>query len=1027
MNITGDNTNYSQTPNITGENNLYGNITSDTLTCDTLVVTSLAEVPFVTPLGDYSNKAVNTQYLADYFNAHLHQDPYFQFPLGATIGYISPTIIHNYLSTNTQSIRMPDETLLPTVGFRYIIYPDRAWSSLYVSVPITTVTGSTFVFNGQIVSSITMNANNSFLEIMCINLDGTGVCWTVLRKDPNSLLSSNNTFSGNNTYTGSNTFSKLTYNNVSSAITLTNPDFTSPSYSNINQLIYTGTTSSSTYSISGWNYTQDAGTLNLYINNNSYTPFYTVNYPTASNNASVIQYNPTTFGNRAYCRSILYSLIAGEYELIFYLQTNFNQSPPLSVDVSIESFGVTQGAIKNITPAQSYPEWVQYKIGFNLSTTTNCQIQISQAEGYCMYSGFSLTLTNAINVTDGTILSSIGAKQSLLNDLYVKNSLTVSSGGIVCVGGLTSGSTFGTSNTLLNSRMGATSSLVNNSSISIGLGAGNSLNGGIRNILMGDYTGLSATLTESILIGFFQGGMGNSSNSNVCIGNRIMAHSGPYGENSLVGNGIGSIFQGGGVGYRNAVVGASCFNKYAGFGGVNPSYCAVVGYKSNFNNGSSFNSALGSETLYNITGLNTGTLTQYNTAIGYRAGYAYDGLNNCSFLGAFADTTVANLTNATAIGYNCKVASSNTIQLGSNGEAVNITGALTTGEYVIVGTNLTVNFDANINVNLTVDGFSYLNNVDIAGNITVNGFSYLNNVDIAGTITVDGFSYLNNVDIAGTITTTNGIVDLITDQPILGNKAFRSLLPLAGNMTIPIDLGTINTFSMGYGSLGMCAADAASTALISIGNNCFGGQNASFSGCVSVGASSFLASTNLGNYNTSIGNSAGFTYSQTGTNNTLVGAFTDFNASSSFSNSTALGYGSIITASNQIVCGRITETVCVRGILQVQNKNIERASPTLITTTITLSGVLNRYYSVTSAAAYSITLPAASVGYMGSAITFRRVGATITNAITSASANIFPLNSITAATTLLAASTCQVTICCMLITAAPTYGWVVID
>jgi hypothetical protein len=157
-------------------------------------------VPTVSPLGDYSNKVVNTQYLADYFNASQLQDAYFQFPLGAPIGNIAPTVIHNYLTPSTTSIKMPNETLLSYVGFRYIIYPDRQWSSLSSSVPITTITGSTFVFNGQIVSSITMDVNNSFIEIMCINLGGSGVCWSVIRKDPNSLLSSTNTWTNTNTF-----------------------------------------------------------------------------------------------------------------------------------------------------------------------------------------------------------------------------------------------------------------------------------------------------------------------------------------------------------------------------------------------------------------------------------------------------------------------------------------------------------------------------------------------------------------------------------------------------------------------------------------------------------------------------------------------------------------------------------------------------------------------------------------------------------------------------------------------------------
>jgi hypothetical protein len=180
-------------------------ITTNTLTVPSLSLTNLtvtgtANVPTVTPLGDYSNKVVNTQYLADTLYAFQVQDAYFQFPLPAPIGFIASNTIHNYLTPSTTSIKMPNETLLPYEGFRYIIYTQRQWSSLPSSVPITTITGSTFVFNGQIVSSITMDVNNSFLEIICISITGSGVCWSVIRKDPNSLLSSANTWTNINQY-----------------------------------------------------------------------------------------------------------------------------------------------------------------------------------------------------------------------------------------------------------------------------------------------------------------------------------------------------------------------------------------------------------------------------------------------------------------------------------------------------------------------------------------------------------------------------------------------------------------------------------------------------------------------------------------------------------------------------------------------------------------------------------------------------------------------------------------------------------
>jgi hypothetical protein len=63
-----------------------------------------------------------------------------------------------------------------------------------------------------------------------------------------------------------------------------------------------------------------------------------------------------------------------------------------------------------------------------------------------------------------------------------------------------------------------------------------------------------------------------------------------------------------------------------------------------------------------------------NTMLGYRSGYNISGnANNNTLLGSLADVSSANLTNATAIGYNAKVAQSNSLILGGTGtEAVNV-------------------------------------------------------------------------------------------------------------------------------------------------------------------------------------------------------------------------------------------------------------------------------------------------------------------------------------------------------------------
>lgn len=96
------------------------------------------------------------------------------------------------------------------------------------------------------------------------------------------------------------------------------------------------------------------------------------------------------------------------------------------------------------------------------------------------------------------------------------------------------------------------------------------------------------------------------------------------------------------------------------------SYSIGIGWASLYSNVSGTeNSAVGYSALYSATGSN-------NTAFGYNAGNAITTGNSNTFLGAYADSTVPGVINATAIGYNTKVSQSNTVILGSNSASVGI-------------------------------------------------------------------------------------------------------------------------------------------------------------------------------------------------------------------------------------------------------------------------------------------------------------------------------------------------------------------
>lgn len=962
-------TNGVNTSNIT-----TNGLNATSMNLQNLTVTNYAIVPQPV-ISDYSQNCATTQFVVDYAASFFPIDPFNINPLSGVPAYINIAIVKNQIShINVTSIKMPNETLFQYEGLYYIIYPGLPWSSLASTITVTTLTGSTFIYNGQVVSSIVMNAQTTFLEITCISISGTGVCWSVIRKDPGNLLNSVNN------WTGSNTFSNLTYSNVSSAITLTNPEYTVPVTVNTQTIVWTATTAGSTFSISGWSYllnTINTSNFNLYIGNNSNSPFYfNSTFPTASKCFSVMQFISQTTTNRCTCTSSTYSLVGGEYELSFYLQNALDQ-----VNVTLNMYvktsgGTTLGSATGLNPNSSYPNWVQYKIGFTLATTQNCIIQYDMRGGSVAITGFALTLTNAMQITNGTTLSAVGASQSVLNNLYINNGCKVNSGGLNAVGGLYSSTTFGTSNTVLNSNMGSSGSFVNSKCIGIGPATFDGANGGARSIALGDYNSFAVAPVDNIYIGFNNGGMGGS--KNVCLGNSIQSR-GVNGENALVGHSIGNTTQGGDMGNYNAVVGAFCFQQYNGFANLLPSFNAAVGWQAQRNSGDWYNTSIGAESLFNIAGNNGLTYTtQNNSALGYRAGYAFDRMQRCTFLGALSDVTAINISNSTAIGYNCKVATSSTIQLGSNGEAVNITG------------QINIKQDANQRI---------LFNDSVISKYVIR----FNNANQSVGIGLDTLLNENNTGV-------------------------RSNVAIGTNALKTNNLGRYST------AIGVDALTALS------------GQ--SFSQNVAVGYRSLYLATDCTDC-VAVGVTTGAQV-LTGSRNTFLGTGTNFSSATQHNDSTAVGYGALITASNQIVLGRSTETVNIPGKIQANgtgnDMTFDTANGLKITTnggiycsaaprvkgvhiglttfsaaaTLTLSAVLPQIISIAPTATMTITLPAASASYDSAILYFRRVGGTITVDINSASANIYDLTN-TLTSVILGSNGVIRQIAC--INNNGTYGW----
>lgn len=671
-----------------------GNVNTNSLTTNTLVASDLslnnltvsvsAEVPDVT-LFDYSKLAVNTRYLTDYVTAIIPIEPYLPWSLTLATSTVNGNYYHNQINSNLVTIiRLPNETTFTNSGFKYLIYPGLAWASLASSITVQTITGSTILYNNQVVSTVTMGANNPILEFTCINITGTGLCWAVTTRDPRVLLDATNVWSG------SNTFSNLTFSNISSNIAITNADFTSPSFPNSTTTLWTTNTTGSTYTaMSGWtfllNNNIDTNNFFLQIVNNNQTYFYNNTWPNATKTNIVMRFFNQSTLNRCTMTSQNYSLTAGEYEVSFFLQTNSDQVN-VSANFRVLQGATTIGSVLGVSPAGSYPTWIQYSCSFSLSSTQTINFALDMTGGYLSITSFTLRLTNAMLFTDGATLTHIGAKQSILNDVYVNDGVVVNSGGLRAIGGLFSGTTFGSSNTALNSQMGRVSTNTNSSCIAIGIGALESSNGASRCISIGNWTTFSSAPVDTIVIGFRS--QANTSTTTI-LGNDVYCRGS---MNAVVGYATSRTSQGGLLGSNNSVIGAECFQQGNGFGNFAPSQNAVVGWQSNFNSMDNFNSAVGVQSLYAMAGNNnfggSGLITQYNSALGWRAGYNRAIYQRCTFLGSQTDCTVSGLNNVTCVGFGTTCGVSNRIQLGSNSESVAISGNLVSGANTITATQL---------------------------------------------------------------------------------------------------------------------------------------------------------------------------------------------------------------------------------------------------------------------------------------------------------------------------------------------------
>jgi hypothetical protein len=302
----------------------------------------------------------------------------------------------------------------------------------------------------------------------------------------------------------------------------------------------------------------------------------------------------------------------------------------------------------------------------------------TSAQEYVLLTGITIQQTGAMVITDNSGTTVVGGSQSIMNQVYVNNKLSVVSGGASIAGGLNSSTTTGTNNLGINTTFATTGT--NNNSIAIGAGTLQSGTSIQKTVAIGVSTAPFNLLTntDDVLIGYgirTEGRAGVNESYSVLVGSSIMTRSN-IGYNAAVGFQVGGTSGGLGGSY-NSGIGAQSHMAYNGFADYKQNYNSWVGYQALYNNRYSYNTGIGAFALKALYGgaYPAGPASEYNTALGYQAGYTRTDLNQCTFLGANSDGSVNNLTKSTAIGYGAIVDTSNTIQLGS-GEDVKMNANL---------------------------------------------------------------------------------------------------------------------------------------------------------------------------------------------------------------------------------------------------------------------------------------------------------------------------------------------------------------